>query len=250
MDVEAERQQLLAQICQHAEAEYRAGATMVTRTQLKVYGVRVPHLRQIARDWQRAHKQVTHEDLMALVEMLWNGESQEERLLAIELLGRYRRRIPDLTWDRFDRWRRKVDNWGLTDALGTGILGPWLLADPEGRLDYLRDLIADEEVWSRRLALVATVPINRGHTGFTIPDLTLELIDRVKAGRHPMITKAVSWALRERTKTHPARVSVYLEENRDVLAAHVVREVSNKLRTGLKRDPSGFGKPKGSARAG
>jgi 3-methyladenine DNA glycosylase AlkD len=49
-----------------------------------------------------------------------------------------------------------------------------------------------------------------------------------------MITKAVSWALREMTKTHPDRVAAYLEENREVLAADVVREVNNKLRMGLK----------------
>ena len=49
-----------------------------------------------------------------------------------------------------------------------------------------------------------------------------------------MITKAVSWALREMTKTHPDQVAAYLEENQEVLAAHVVREVNNKLRTGLK----------------
>jgi len=81
---------------------------------------------------------------------------------------------------------------------------------------------------------VATTPINRGHTGFTIPDLTLELVDRVKEERHPMITKAVSWALREMTKSHPDQVAAYLEENRELLAAHIVREVNNKLRTGLK----------------
>jgi len=37
------------------------------------------------------------------------------------------------------------------------------------------------------------------------------------------------------TRSHPDRVVVYLEENREVLAAHIVREVNNKLRTGLKR---------------
>jgi hypothetical protein len=105
----------------------------------------------------------------------------------------------------------------------------------EGRLGHLEELIADEDVWSRRLALVATVPINRGRTGLTIPDLTLALIDRVVEERHPMITKAVSWALREMVKTHPDQVAAYLEDNRDVLAAHVVGEVGNKLRTGLKR---------------
>jgi len=234
IDLETERHHLLEQIRQHAEPEYQAGATMVMRTRLKIYGVRVPHLRKIARTWQRAHKGVSHGELMALVEMLWDGESQEERVLAVELLGHYHRRIPDLTWEHFDRWRHKVDNWGLGDALGTRILGPWLLADPDNRLDHLWDLIADEDMWSRRLALVATVPINRGHTGLTIPDLTLKLIDRVKEERHPMITKSVSWALREMIKTHSDQAAAYLEDNRDVLAAHVVREMNNKLQTGLK----------------
>jgi len=235
MDVETERQQLLEQIRQHADPEHQVRMSMVVPTGLKVYGLRVPQLRDIARAWQRAHKQITCEGLMALVEALWDGRSREERLLVIYLLGHYKRCIPGLTWAHFERWRQDLDNWEVTDGLGQWVLAFWLLEDPKARLAHLRNLIADEDVWCRRLALVATVPINRGHTDLTIPDLTLELVDRVKEERHPMITKAVSWALRGMTKTHPDQVAAYLEENRELLAAHVVREVTNKLRTGLKR---------------
>jgi 3-methyladenine DNA glycosylase AlkD len=207
---------------------------MAVPTGLKIYGVRVPDLREIARTWQRAHKDVARGDLMAVLDVLWEGQSREERLLVIYLLGRYKRWIPDLTWDYFERWRRDLDNWEVTDGLAQWVLSPWLLADPKRRLDRLWDLIDDKDVWSRRLGLVSTVPVNRSRKELTIPDLTLELVDRVKEERDGMITKAVSWALREMTKTHPERVSAYLEENRDLLAAHVVREVDNKLQTGLK----------------
>ena len=234
MDIETERQQLLEQIHQHADSEHRATVSRMVPTGLKVYGLRVPQLRDIARAWGRAHQQVARDDLVALVDSLWNGESREERMLFTYLLEHYKHLVPDLTRADFERWRRGLDNWEVADGLGW-VLALWLLGDPDTRLDYLGELIADEDVWSRRLALVATTPINRGHTGFTIPDLTLELVDRVKEERHPMITKAVSWALREMTKTHPDQVAAYLEENRQVLAAHVVREVNNKLRTGLKR---------------
>lgn len=235
MDVQAERVWLLERIKQNAEPEYRVGATMATGTGLTVYGVRVPRMREIAREWQRAHRGVSWEDVVALAEVLWDGESQEERSVAVELLERFARHIPELSWDHLDRWRRKVDNWALTDGLGVRILGRWLQGQPEGRLARLADLIADADVWSRRLALVATIPLNRGDPATAIPDLTLELINRVKTERHPMITKAISWALREMSKSHADRVSTYLEQNREVLAAHVVREVDNKLRTGLKR---------------
>ncbi|MFQ5577394.1 MAG: DNA alkylation repair protein [Anaerolineae bacterium] len=234
LNLKTEKHHLLAQIQQCANPHYRAGAGIAVPTALKQYGVRIPRLRQIARDWQTAHKKIPQQELLSLVELLWKGDSHEERTLAIELLRRYPRTISRLTWGHFDRWRRALDNWSLTDALGTTIFGPWLLAAPDIRLNYLEQLIADEDVWSRRLALVATVPINRGRTGFTIPELTLTLINRVKDERHPMITKAVSWALRELTKTHRDSVAGYLEKNRDILAPHITREVSNKLRTGLK----------------
>jgi 3-methyladenine DNA glycosylase AlkD len=246
MNVSAEREYLLDRIRERADPEYKAGTSGVLRTQLKVHGVRVPHLREIARAWQQAHKKTASQDLLALVESLWDGDSQEERLLAVELLERYRRTVPDLTWNHFDRWRSKLDNWGLTDSLASRILAPWLIADPERRLDHLWALIADEDVWSRRLALVATVPINRGHTEFTIPDLTLQLVDQVAHERDPMITKAVSWALRELTKSHPDRVAAYLEDHREGLAAHVVREVEHKLRTGVRSGTSRRGIPAGA----
>jgi 3-methyladenine DNA glycosylase AlkD len=234
MDVATEMDLLLQQIRQQAEPDYREGSAKVMRTQLVVHGVRMPNLRRIARDWKKEHKEIDRGELMLLVEALWQAESQEQRVLALELLRAYPGQVESLLWDHFERWRGLVDNWGLTDGLGSCILGPWIIADPGSRLGHLRDLIADTDHWSRRLALVATVPINRGHAGMTIPELTLELIDRVKHERDPMITKAVSWALREMTKTHPDQVAGYVKQNRGLLAAHVVRDVGNKLRTGLK----------------
>ena len=224
---------LLHQIKQHADAQYRVGHTQSAPTALKVYGVRVPNLRRIARDWYRGHKQISDQELLALMEALWTGESREERAIAVYLLEQFKRRISILTQAHFDRWRRTLDNWETTDGLGW-VLGLWQQTEPDARLDYLWDLIADEDVWSRRLALVAAIRINRGEAGFTIPDLTLQLVDRVKEERHPMITKAISWALRSMIKPHRDRVAAYLEENQDILAAHIVREVHNKLRTGLK----------------
>lgn len=232
-EAEGEARSLLDQIMGRADPRHRESTGAVVRTEQVVYGVRVPHLRQIAREWQRDHKQIECEDLVALMELLWNGQSLEERVLATLLLERYKHLILNLTRTHFDRWRRGLDNWALTDGLGW-VLALWILGDTDVRLTYLRGLVADEDVWSRRLALVATVRMNREAADLDILDHTLGLVDQVKEERHPMVTKAVSWVLRELTKRHRDRATAYLEENRDVLAPHVVREVNNKLRTGLK----------------
>jgi len=233
LDISEERAWFLDQFDAAADTKYQAGQQMVMKTALHLYGVRVPDLRRLSSEWQRVHKGISRDDLLAMVEALWVGESYEERSMAIELLGRNKRIISDLTWDHFDRWRHLVDNWGLDDGLATSIFGPWVAADLPGRLSYLPALVGDPVVWSRRLGLVATVPLNRS-ASTAQPDLTFMLIDRLKAERHLMITKAVSWALRTLIKLYPDRVAAYLDDNQDVLPSHAVREVRNKLETGLK----------------
>jgi 3-methyladenine DNA glycosylase AlkD len=240
---EREAAHLLEQIKQRVDSARRDVADRTAPTGLKVYGVKVPDLRKIAEAWVRVHKDISRDDLFALVETLWEGGSREEREMAFYLLEHFERWVPDLPKAHFERWRRDLDSWAETDGLGW-MLAVWLAGDPGARLDYLWELIDDEDVWSRRLALAPLARINRGKLGFTAPDLTLRLIDRVKEERRPMITKAVSWVLRETTKTHRDEVVAYVGQNRGVLAGHVVREVENKLRTGLKsgrgnEDPRG-----------
>jgi 3-methyladenine DNA glycosylase AlkD len=236
MDIAGEIESLLWQIKQNVDPDprYHQGMRRAVPTEHTLYGVRVPRLRKIAQEWQRSHQKATPDELLALVDALWGRDSREERLMAIYLLTRFKRLIPALEWAHFDRWRQRIDNWEESDGLAQWVLAPWILDDPGARLSHLQDIVGDESVWSRRLALVATVPINRGRTGLTIADLTLEMIDRVKEEREVMVTKAVSWALRGMAKNHPKRTAAYLEDNRHVLHPHVVREVESKLRTGLK----------------
>jgi len=246
IDAEAEKRYLLNEIKQNARPGAQEYMSKVIPMGLKIYGLTVGTIREIVRAWQREHGDVAREDLFAVVEAMWDGESREERLVALELLQRYRHWLHDLTWAHFERWRRALDNWELTDVLGVGLLGPWVLGDFDGRVQHLWHLLADDDLWSRRLALVSSVGLNRCSKEPTLVALTLDLIDQVKEERHPTITKAVSWALRALLKNHPDHVVAYLEANRSMLATDVVREVSNKLRTGRKdgkvKKPEGIDK--------
>ena len=127
MDAQAEKRHLLNQINEYADPEYAQVISRTIPSGLEVYGLRVFELREIVRAWRRAHKDVVAEDLLALAEALWEGASREERMLALELLQHYPQHIPNLAWSSFERWRRDLDNWELTDVLGVGVLGLWVL---------------------------------------------------------------------------------------------------------------------------
>jgi len=49
-----------------------------------------------------------------------------------------------------------------------------------------------------------------------------------------MVIKALSWALRELSKRDADSVNNFLQKHEEALAPRVVREVKNKLQTGLK----------------
>jgi len=49
-----------------------------------------------------------------------------------------------------------------------------------------------------------------------------------------MVVKAMSWALRVLSQRDQKSVREFLNEHRDLIAPRVIREVSNKLSTGLK----------------
>jgi len=234
MDTVAEQRKLLSEIEARADPHYERVVQKSLPSSLRVYGLRVWEIRKIIKAWRREHRDVPFQDFLPLVQHLWEGESREERMVALELLQHYPRFIPLLTWERLDRWRQDIDNWELTDVLGREVLGPWVAAEPDGREERLWDLLQDEDVWSRRLGLVGAIGLNRARPGADSSTLTLAMVDEVKHERDAKITKAVSWALRDLAKSHPSRVSAYLEKNEGILARHVVREVRNKLETGRK----------------
>jgi 3-methyladenine DNA glycosylase AlkD len=57
-----------------------------------------------------------------------------------------------------------------------------------------------------------------------------------------MVVKAMSWALRELSKRDQKAVRSFLDEHRDKLSARVLREVRNKLSTGLKNPKGRYAK--------
>jgi len=88
---------------------------------------------------------------------------------------------------------------------------------------------------------VSTVPLNsraRGGGGDTAR--TVAVCRTLVGDRDDMVVKAMSWALRELAKRDPSAARRFLTAHRKELAARVLREVGNKLATGLKNPRRGL----------
>ena len=74
----------------------------------------------------------------------------------------------------------------------------------------------------------------RPHAAHLEPARILPFCEMLLSDRDDMVVKAMSWVLRELSKPHPDVVRGFLRTHETELAARVLREVRNKLDTGVK----------------
>lgn len=185
----------------------------------------IPEMRAI----RRRHSQRLRDAPTVLplaLSMMQRGEI--ERIFAWELLHHHKPTLRALRVADVRKLGAGIDSWGTVDAFAMYISGP---AWRDGRIpdSELVRWARSIDRWWRRAALASTVTLSR-NGGAT--DRVLRICTMLAADRDDMVVKALSWALRELTKTDKRAVQKFLETH-DV-AARVRREVTHKLVTGKK----------------
>jgi 3-methyladenine DNA glycosylase AlkD len=193
-----------------------------------------PSVRAVRRGYSKALAAKNPKTILAVVLSLAGGQSWAERVVAFELLAGHPGAMRRLDHVVVDRLAQGLSDWGSVDLFGVTVAG---VAWRERRLSdgHVRRWARSPDRWRRRLAAVATVPLNsraRGGAGDTTR--TLSLCRILLGDRDKMVVKALSWALRELAKRDPDGVTRFVHDEDERLAPRVRREVRAKLETGRK----------------
>lgn len=193
-----------------------------------------PSVRAVRRQYSKLLVHESPRTILATADALFADGNWPARLCACELIANRQDTLHLVTDTVVERWATGLADWGSVDMYGVTLAG---VAWREGRLSDRRVMkwARSSDRWRRRLALVATVPLNsraRGGTG----DIkrTLRLCRALVDDRDDMVVKALSWALRELAKREPASVARFIRDEECRLASRVSREVKTKLETGRK----------------
>jgi 3-methyladenine DNA glycosylase AlkD len=201
---------------------------------MEVLGVRTPDLRKQLAVWWQEMKHWPPEKLIVFSKELVLTNIMECNHLAFELLWKNKKALDSLVLNDLEELGQHIDNWATTDSFSVMLSGwAWRNGQLEDR-DIL-NWLATGNRWWRRAAVVSTVGLNltsRGGSGDT--RRTLMVCEKVVDDRDDMMVKALSWALRELSKSDPQAVAMFLSEYDNRLAGRVKREVTAKLTTGRK----------------
>ncbi len=195
-------------------------------------------LREVRREFTQRLKDAAPHVVIEVGSLLLDMQRFDCRFVAYELLHYHPAALSHLNAWQLEQFGRGMTSWGAVDCFAVYLSGPvWRGRRVPNTLIHGWARSADR--WWRRAALVSTVPLNskaRGGAGDTYR--TLQVCRLLERDRDPMVVKALSWALRELAKRDPRAVREYLSARKDALPAIVMREVTNKLKTGLKNPKS------------
>lgn len=178
----------------------------------RVYlGVANPDTNDLVKSWRQA---LSVEERVTLAAELWATNIYEARLAAAKLLTQARIRPDDGAWALIKSWVPDFDSWAIADH--AAMAGQRRLSAVPERLDEVEEWTKSEHLWTRRAALVFTLPWTKQN--HPKPD-ELAARDRIlgwAAGYVDdpewFIQKSVAWWLRDLSKHDPARVVAFLEQ--------------------------------------
>ncbi|WP_333817453.1 DNA alkylation repair protein [Tabrizicola sp.] len=193
-----------------------------------VLGLRVPRITELATAWR---EELSVEERVALADGLWRSDIHDARVAAAKLLTQARLRPDQGAWDLIASWVPQFDGWALADhASDAGARR--LVADPS-RLDQVETWIASPHMWTRRAALVMTLPWTKQNfptdQDLAIRARVLGWCVALAPDRDWFIQKAVAWWLRDLSKHDAAATRAFLAAHGEVLKPFARKEAARHL---------------------
>ena len=218
----------LAQLQALAEPARAADMAAYHKAPRRYLGIPVPDITALATAWRDGTDTAQR---VAIADHLWASDIHEARIAAAKLLTQAR--IPDdeAVWHLIASWVPQFDAWAIADhACDAG--GRRLLADP-ARLDEVEAWTTDPNMWTRRAALVITLPWTKQNfpkpADLAIRDRVLGWAAGYVTDKDWSIQKAVAWWLRDLSKHDAPRARQFLAEHGPHMKPWAAKEAAKYL---------------------
>lgn len=181
-------------------------------------GVRVPDTRKVCKEFK---------DLpLGEIQKLLDSPIHEHRLGAVILLVNQFNKNKEEVYNLYLKnvYKGRINNWDIVDSSAHQIVGGYLIDKPH---DLLFELAGSDNLWQRRVAVLATFHFIKNGEASTAIEIAEKLLD----DDHDLIHKAVGWMLREIGKQVDEGILI------DFLDKHATKMPRTMLRYSMEKLP-------------
>jgi 3-methyladenine DNA glycosylase AlkD len=204
-------------------------------TKKRCYLLKSADVKKIAKDFTGNHENFSDKEWMGLLDSLYGGKSNEELSVAariINFLSEFKNKVLPKA---LDKWLEKTEGWAEADILcQSNFSAEEILKNWKVWKRFLIKFSKDKSIHKRRASLVLLVRATRESGDKKLIDLVFQNVERLKKEKEILITKAISWILRDASGNFREEIKNYLDKNKNSLPKIAVRETRRKLETGTK----------------
>ncbi|WP_420863054.1 DNA alkylation repair protein [Algirhabdus cladophorae] len=199
------------------------------KTQRPVLGISNPTIDAAATAWRQ---EFDLDQRLHLAIQLWDSGIFEARIAAAKLLAQARIRPDDTAaWELIKTWVPQFCGWAIADHV-CGAGAKRLVWDPS-RLDEVEVWTTSDHLWTKRAALVMTLPWTKQNNPKPAEIQARERIlgwaaDYTTDHRW-FIQKSIGWWLRDLSRHDPDRTKSFVQEHGDKMKPFAVKEALRKL---------------------
>lgn len=198
------------------------------------YPMNVPTSRTLLKDWLKK-TDLTPDEYTDLLNSLSQGKSHNEFGAIGKLLEFCPKLRKTLSSELLGSWLDRAEGWAEVDGIcQSNFSAEELLSNWSVWKQMIERFSTSKNVHKRRASLVLLTGAVRRSSDQRLSALSFKNIEKLKNEKDILITKAISWLLRDLISYHREEVKRYLKNNSDSLPKIAVRETTNKLKTGRK----------------
>jgi 3-methyladenine DNA glycosylase AlkD len=220
------------ELSSRSDEKTRATSQRFFKEKIKYYGVKVPLVHRISKNYYRYINTSPKAEIFELCEILWQSGYLEESFIACNWSYYLHKKYEPEDFWIFKGWISKyVNNWASCDTFCNHTVGDFIQKFPE-YLEELKKFVVSENRWMRRAAAVSLIiPARKGmflDDIFRISDILLE-------DKDDLVQKGYGWMLKAASDANQQAVFEYVLRNKFVMPRTALRYAIEKMPEELRK---------------
>lgn len=215
----------------NTDEKTRATSQNFFKEKIKYYGVKVPAVEKISKEYFKHITSKPTSEIFDLCETLWQSGFIEESFIACHWSYYIHERYEPGDFQIFVKWiDNYVNNWASCDTLCNHTIGHFIEMYPE-YLTQLKELTRSGNRWARRAAAVTLIiPARKGKFLVDI----LDIADRLLQDSDDLVQKGYGWMLKAASEANQQAIFDYVMKNKSVMPRTALRYAIEEMPKELK----------------
>jgi 3-methyladenine DNA glycosylase AlkD len=201
------------------------------KEKIKYYGVKVPTVTKIGKDFFKQIDFKTKSEIFDLCESLWQSGYIEESFIACNWSYYIHKQYEPGDFHTFEKWVNDyVDNWASCDTLCNHSIGEFIEMYPEYLLNLKNNAKSDNRWMRRASAVTLIIPARKGKF---LGDI-LEIADILLLDKDDLVQKGYGWMLKAASESNQRAIFEYVIKNKTIMPRTALRYAIEKMPKDLK----------------